>query len=95
MIQKIAVGTSPTIVRPAEARRLLILQNLSDTDIFVAIEGSTDVTTAAGAKPGLRLNANGGSFVAGEESHLPGGAEQAIYAIHGGTGTKDLSVQVY
>jgi hypothetical protein len=95
MIAKIAVGTSPTLVRPTETRRLLIIQNLSDTDVFIALEGSAGVTTDTGANPGLRLNANGGVFVGGEESHLPGGAEQAIYAIHGGTGTKNISVQTY
>lgn len=92
MISKHAIGTTATLVRSAEERRWIIIQNLSDTDVFLALDGSTDVTIASGLKPGVRIAANGGNLSVGE-SQRDTTTNFPIYAIHGGTGTKDISFQ--
>jgi hypothetical protein len=88
-IIKTAVGTTATLVQAATDRKWFILQNQSDTDIYVSFEGTTGVTTDAGANPGIEIMANGGSLATGEGEFNPN-LNASIYAIHGGTGTKNL-----
>ena len=68
-------------------RKILVLQNLSDTDIYIKLDSSTtEVTTANG----IKLVTAGAPFVitttkAGEQF-------AAVRAIHAGTGNKALRV---
>lgn len=74
--------TASTIISAANAdRKLLLLVNLSDTDIWISI-GSAAVVGAC-----LELLANGGQLQIG----APGNSTQAVYAIHAGTGNKALA----
>jgi hypothetical protein len=59
MITHTAIPTGSTATKIAEAswRHWFVIQNLSDTDLWIALDGSADVTTDAGAKPGLKLAA--------------------------------------
>jgi hypothetical protein len=72
--------TASAAVPGRQGRNGLVLQNLSDTDLYVA--PASDVSAANGYK----LTANGGSL------NLTGGGGLvgAFYAIHGGAGSKDL-----
>ncbi len=75
------VTTTATAAIPGrQGRNGLVLQNLSDTDLYVAPAG--DVSTANGYK----LAAAGGvlSLTGG------GGLAGAFYAIHGASGSKEL-----
>jgi hypothetical protein len=94
MISKVNVTTSPTLVAAHNpSRQWVILENQSDTDIYVAFTpDAAEVSLPAGAKPGLKV-------AAGEtrEIGLPPGdfamrnsVRSAIYAIHGGSGDKVL-----
>lgn len=91
-ILKINVTTAATLVQASQDRKWSILQNLSDTDIYVALDGSSDVTGAAGAKPGIKLSAQGG-IAAGGEGEFNINFSGPIYAIHEGTGSKVLTLQ--
>lgn len=91
-ILKVNVGTSATLVQGSQDRKWAILQNLSDTDIFVSLDGSSDVTGSAGAKPGLKLSANGGT-AAGGEGEYNINFSGPIYAVHEGAGNKVLTLQ--
>lgn len=85
----INVTTAATQVVPPGTRSALILQNVSDTDIFFGFDST--VTATAGANSGIRLAANGGSITI---TRLPegggGSASGGVYAVHAGTGTKEL-----
>lgn len=89
MITPFNATTSPTKISDAKFRAGLIIQNLSDTDIYVAVEGSSDVTAGGGAKPGMLIKANGGTVTA-DGPHCP---QHAIWVIHGGTGSKAGTIQ--
>lgn len=93
MITKYAV-TPTTAVDLGRQPRRWAAQNLSDTDIHLSIDGESDVTVTAGAKPGILLKAAGavGSRISSAEL---GGARlgKKLYAIHGGTGNKELIVE--
>lgn len=91
-ILKVNVGTTATLVQGSVEREWVILQNLSDTDIYLSLDGSSDVTGAAGAKPGVRLSANGG-MLSGGEGEFNIFYNNPIYAIHEGTGNKVLTLQ--
>jgi hypothetical protein len=83
------VTTSSTVVLPFRRRKALIIQNLSDTDIYVNFNAA--VTIADGATAGLRLKADGGSISLPELSGAAGRAnDMSVSAIHGGSGTKTL-----
>ena len=64
-------------------RRALFIVNDSDEVIFLAIG------QAAEAGRGIRLNAEGGAFNMTDDNL----STQAVYAIHGGTGVKNVTVQ--
>lgn len=88
MITTASVTTSATqIVAPNAFRRLLVIQNTSDTDVFIKMDSSaTEVTTAigikltAGGEP-LIITCDRGEFI------------NSIRAIHGGTGSKTVRIQ--
>ncbi len=80
----ISVGTSSTaaITSSAIIRKLLILQNDSDTVIYCNLAGA-----AAVANQGIRLNANGGSLFMDVTVSKP-----IVNCIHNGSGSKTLLV---
>jgi hypothetical protein len=77
------IGTSSTPVLGARpgSRRMLILDNVSDTDIYVSLDGQSATLTR-----GIRISSNGSLLL---DITLTG---QSISAVHGGTGTKRLLV---
>ena len=78
----IDVGVASTLVLASCTKRdSLVLENDSDTTIYCSIG------KAAVVNEGIRLNANGGSFTIDKACPT-----EAIYAIHGGAGTKRLLV---
>lgn len=91
MITKISVATTATLVDAATERQWLMIQNQSDTPIFLSFDGTAAVTTDAGASPGIRL-APWETIMSTDISGRFTGNNYAIYAIHGGTGTKNLAV---
>jgi hypothetical protein len=75
-----ATAASTVIVAAKPTRRYLLIQNDSDTVIYLGIGA------AAVANAGVRLAASGGAY---EMSRLFGNlCPDAIYAIHGGVGNK-------
>lgn len=66
-------------------RRLLILQNVSDTDVWVRFDGGT----AAAAAPSIKLATSGSQILEFKGVFIPSGA---ITAIHEGAGTKNISI---
>lgn len=91
MITKIAVATTATLVDAATERQWLMIQNQSDTPIFLSFDGTAAVTTDAGVSPGIRL-APWETIMSTDISGRFTGNNFPIYAIHGGTGTKNLAV---
>lgn len=91
MITKIAVATTATLVDAATERQWLMIQNQSDTAIFLSFDGTATVTTDTGATPGIRL-APYDTIMSTDISGRFTGNNFPIYAIHGGTGTKNLAV---
>jgi hypothetical protein len=75
-------ATSTEVLGSSTTRRILLMQNDSDTDIYCKLDG-----TAATINAGVRLNANGGGFVL--DVVAPSGA---VYCIHGSTGNKIILV---
>jgi hypothetical protein len=79
-------GTSTTsstqLVAANTSRKYLVLVNDSDEDIYLG------VGAAAVVGSGVRLNKNGGSF----EVNLLNLTTQAINSIHGGTGSKNVTI---
>lgn len=68
-------------------RKILVLQNLSDTDIYIKLDSSSDEVTTSN---GIKLTSGGSPFVitttkAGEQF-------SAVRAIHAGVGNKALRV---
>jgi hypothetical protein len=93
-MSSVNVATTPTQVVPRRTgRTLLLIENVSDTDVFVGF--NSDVSAAAGPASGITLRAAGGKlFVAAD--NLQGrvrAAEYALYAVHAGSGEKELRIQ--
>lgn len=83
-----ATATASEIVAANANRKLLILQNLSDTDIFIKLDESpTEVTVSNG----LKLTANGNPFII--ITSKAGQQLASVRAIHAGTGNKSVRVQ--
>lgn len=91
MISKVSVTTTATLCLAATNKLWMILQNQSDTDIYLAFEGTSAVTTDVGASPGIKLAA-GASIAFTDDYHRGAPLTDAIYAIHGSTGTKALVI---
>ena len=78
------VATASTLILAAQdARAYVAIVNDSDTNIYLALG------EAATLHNGIRLNANGGSFEMPSRDMYVG----AIYGIHGGTGTKRVTIE--
>jgi hypothetical protein len=87
MRKNVNITTAPTEIVSADKNTgWLILQNQSDTTIFLDFSGLNsegDLTTA-----------NGIQLVAGQQVALTGGiANNSVRGIHGGTGNKVIHVQ--
>lgn len=81
----VGVATASTQVLAANpSREFASFVNDSDTVVYLGIG------TAAVLNAGIRLNAKGGSYVMSRK--LGNLVTQAVYAIHGGAGTKNLAV---
>lgn len=76
--------SSATVLASNTSRKYLIIQNVSDTDVWINIAGGT----ATAAAPSLKLIASTGVLIF-ETGYVP---TAAITAIHGGTGTKNISI---
>lgn len=82
------VTTSSTIIAAASGdRRFVHIQNVSDTDMYLAYDGAAAATTAAGfllaAGQTLMLNNDGMRDMFNRD----------VYAIHAGVGNKEVRVQ--
>ncbi len=84
----VAVATASTaVVVYNRNRRYLLIENISDTPVYLMIDG-TAVTTS-----GLLLPANGGFY---EMTEALGNLDRRlINAIHAGTGNKTVTVTEY
>lgn len=82
----IPVGTSSTPCLAANAnRRYILWVNISDTVIWLS-KGDATINR------GIRLESNGGAY---EMAQVYGNMDtSAFYAIHGGTGEKELLITV-
>lgn len=90
-ITKFNVTTTAQSVVTATKRRALIVQNQSDTDLYIAFDNAA-VTGPAGTYPGIKLAANGGTWSGTSVSPWDQTCDRAVYAIHAGTGNKVLVV---
>lgn len=96
MISKVNVTTSATAIITAsdgaslsrKKNKNIIIQNQSDADIYVALDGSSNVTGSAGIKPGIKLAAGG--ILTGDFSSF-----ESAYAIHESTGNKVMVVHYW
>lgn len=86
---KYNIGNTATPVQAATRRCYGHIRNASDEDMWIAIDGDSGVTTDAGARPGILLRA-GRAMIFGDAIRDDRAFDQAIYAIHGGTGNKVL-----
>lgn len=90
----VSISTTPTKVVGPKNLNSVILQNLSDTDIFVAAR--SNVTVAAGSNSGLRIKAGGGVLALNDLMDRPHSADDLqLYAIHSGSGTKELRYEIF
>ena len=81
------VAVTSTVIVPANnSRRVLIVVNGSDTDMYFAV-GQTAVALA-----GLYVKANGGTLVLDEADFY---STQAVNGVHSGTGTKRATFQEF
>ena len=90
-ITKFNVTSSAQLVVAAARRRSFILQNQSDTDIYISL-GNASVTGPSGSYPGIKVLANGGVWSGTAVSPWDQSNDDAIYAIHASTGNKVLVV---
>jgi hypothetical protein len=66
-------------------RRFLYIQNVSDEDVWLRFDGNT----AAAAAPAVKLATSGSESIQFSGVFVPTGS---IKAIHGSTGTKNISI---
>lgn len=87
MISAVNVTNAASEVVPANAnRQALIIQNVSDADVFLKLDGSaTEVTPANG----LKLAAGGLLTLTTDRARFI----NPVRAIHAGAGNKELRVQ--
>ena len=79
-----SVATTSTLVAATSNNRgYLLIQNDSDVTIYVALNAAAELNK------GIRLNAGGGSYEINFTNLFTG----PIYAIHGGSGIKNVCVQ--
>ena len=79
--------TSTSIVVANGGRRLLVIVNDSDTDIYLALG------EAAVVGEGIRLNAAGGTYTSERKRARDRIFTGEVFGIHGGAATKDVTIQ--
>tara|TARA_R110000823_G_scaffold304626_2_gene426336 strand:+ start:2566 stop:2847 length:282 start_codon:yes stop_codon:yes gene_type:complete len=79
--------SSSVIVAPLYQRKMLMIQNVSDTDIYLKLDDSATALTTGN---GIKLASNSAPMVI---SSQPGEFTHAISAIHAGTGDKEVRLQ--
>jgi len=89
-MSSVSVTTTSANIIPATSRKFLILQNISDEDIYININGP--VTVADGAEAGLRIKADGGSMSFPDLISSSRANDFSVHAIHGGVGSKSLRI---
>lgn len=75
-------ATSTSVLVANDGRLYASFVNDSDTAMYLSF-GAAAITSA-----GVRINANGGSYEITNQNMFRG----IVYAIHGGSGTKNMSV---
>lgn len=87
MISAVNCTTAATELIAAKwNRRMLIIQNVSDTDLYLKFDSSaTEVTVANG----MKLAAGSSPFII---TCNPGEFANAVRGIHGGSGNKEIRV---
>jgi len=80
-------ATASELVAANARRILLIIQNVSDTNVYLKIDSSSDEVTTSN---GLLLAAGDPPLVI---TCLPGQFVNAIRGIHGGSGNKSIRIQ--
>jgi len=83
--------TAAVVLAAAQDRTSIVLQNISDTDIYVY--PAATVTASEGANTGIRVIA-AGNFVISPSNVSADKLQAAWYGIHGGAGNKTLLVNV-
>lgn len=58
-ITKVTVGTNAVLLQAATNRQWAIIQNYGPGNLYVAVDGSTNVTVPSGSYPGILVPANG------------------------------------
>lgn len=93
---KVAVTNVPTVVSPARQRKWFIVQNQSDTEIYISFAAdAASLTPASGNNPGLKLKPDSMlSFddIASADFSARRVNDAVIYAIHDGSGDKNLII---
>lgn len=82
--------SSSTAIDSNSRRKILILQNNSDTDIYFRF-GEVTVTTGGDANAGIKLEASGGSLTLSPGGRGADYLTFPVSAIHGGSGDKTLT----
>lgn len=86
----VEIGTTGTRVAKAnDLRKYMAITNTSDEVVYLALRSSVDGSCPAEIGAGIYLAPEGGSFELNNVNMYYG----EIWAIHGGSGTKRLSVQ--
>jgi hypothetical protein len=95
IIIEASVTTSASEVAPySKYRNWIIIQNVSDTDIYLKFNGATTaLTTSNGIKlaAGAILTLTNNSTT--ESNGMSNLAKYSVVAIHGGSGSKTLRIQ--
>ena len=79
MIAKVSVDVTATLISAAKDRKWFLIQNQGGTDVFVSIEGSSDVTVDTGSKPGFLLKP--GESLGTMREDFRGAVSNALYGI--------------
>lgn len=86
-LSAVNVTTSATTIAAANyGRRLLMIQNVSDTDIYLKLDSSATALTTSN---GIKLPAGGTPLVI---TCKPGEFTNLVQGIHGGSGNKEVRV---
>jgi hypothetical protein len=89
------ITTTAQKILPTDLKRhTLILQNNSDTPIYLAFGDNKSTLTASGNTRGIIIPSSGGTLIFDETDANFSAVSAAVWAIHGGTGTKELTYDV-
>lgn len=93
MITKTSVASaSATLISAAKTRNWFAISHDGSGTVHVALDGSSDVSSAAGAKPGIPIAA-GSTLTMHGVGRAPGSFDEAFYAVHSLGGSVNIVVQ--